>query len=218
MKRELLLIGAITFAVSISPVFAQEQNSENTQSEGVEEQQNPVIEDNSIPGVRYEFDENGEFARIRSVGEAELEFGDSKDIRIAKQKAMMRAKANIAKFLKERITTEEVMDEIEKRLSKSNNGNKQVSRETISTYTEKMQNSAEKILRGVIVTQVIVDKNEKTVKVEVGYSRKTQAAASFVDKSLSESNQTQNKNTTIEPKKSNKKNISIKRAKNYDDF
>lgn len=192
------------------------QSIQLNNSELSEQQEVEIVD--TVTGVSYEVDENGGFARIRSVGEAELVFGDRKDIRLATQKAQLRAKANIAKFLNERITTDEVIDEIEKTVTSNTNGNLTANRETISNHMEKIQNNAEAYLKGVIATKVDINKDEKYVQVEMGISKKTMMAADTINKGLKTDS---TENQIINPsysKDSNSGGREIKKSKNYNNF
>ena len=171
----------------------------------------------SVTGVNYEVDENGEFARIRATGEAELEFGDRRDIRTATQKAQMRAKANIAKFLNERVSSEEVISSLEKSMTNTSGKSKEAIRETIDTYTESIHNSAEALLKGVIATKTDVNKDEKYVQVEVGLSPKTMKAADTLNKGLKEDNSGSLGSSSKETIDSGN-GREIKKVKNYDNF
>src|SRR5256885_16310200 len=68
-------------------------------------------------GCAVKYDDQGSFKSIKCPGEAEMDFADAKGIRIAKQKAVLRAKAALAKFMKERIHSQEVMEDMTKTLS-----------------------------------------------------------------------------------------------------
>lgn len=197
MKNTFFILGTMSFAFSSPFAFATE-------------------EVDSITGVQYEVDDNGQFARIRATAEADLEFGDRKDIRTATQKAQMRAKANIAKFLSERVSSEEVMNEIEKSMTNTDGKSKQAMRETISEYTETIRNSAEALLKGVIVTKSDVNKDEKYVQVEVGLSPKTMNAADTLNKGLStDSTQAEGAGKQTIDSGSGRE---VKKIKNYDSF
>lgn len=197
MKKFILGLYVVCLSVMSIPSFAEE------------------VEDN-LTGVKYEVDEQGKFARIRSVAEADLEFGDRKDVRTATQKAQMRAKANIAKFLSERVSSEEVMNEIEKSMTNTDGKSKQAMRETISEYTETIRNSAEALLKGVIVTKSDVNKDEKYVQVEVGLSPKTMNAADTLNKGLStDSTQAEGAGKQTIDSGSGRE---VKKIKNYDSF
>ncbi|MDG6881378.1 Uncharacterised protein [Phocoenobacter uteri] len=211
MKKHILLSIAL---LGMTPFT----NAEETTT--VETIQNNTVEVvDSITGVTYELNDNGEFARIRSSGEAELEFGDRKDIRIATQKATLRAKANIAKFLSERVTSDEVMEEMTKTAANSKNKEKEVTRENVSTYTETIKNSAEALLRGVITVKNDINKAEHYVLVEVGISPKTLAEASFIKEKLADDESKQNsENNALSSEKKSQQNRIIKKVKNYDNF
>lgn len=173
----------------------------------------------SITGVSYEVDENGEFARIRSTGEAELEFGDRKDIRIATQKAQLRAKANIAKFLSERIKSDEVMSEMINSMTNTNGKNKEANRETIESYTENISSSAEALLKGVIVTKTDVNKDEKVVSVEMGLSPKTMNVADVINRGLkTDSTESSSQSGNVSSEIESGVGREVKKIKNYDNF
>lgn len=197
MKKIFLTLSTIILALSSPYVLATE-------------------EVDSVTGVNYEVNENGEFARIRAIGEAELEIGDRADIRIATQKAQMRAKSNIAKFLSERVNSEEVLDNIEKSMTNTDGKNKEISRETASKYTETIRNSAEALLKGVITTKTDVNKDEKYVQIEVGLSPKTMNAADTLNKGL-RTDSTESENGS-NPKIESGSGREVKKIKNYDSF
>lgn len=200
MKKFLFTLSTISIAVSSPFVFATE-----------------TID--SVTGVTYEVNENGEFARIRSVGEAELEFGDRKDIRVATQKAQLRAKANIAKFLSERVKSEEVMNEVINSMTNTNGQTKEAMRETVESYTESISNSAEALLKGVIATKTDINKDEKYVQVEMGLSPKTMNAADTLNKALkTDSTETTNEKGGSKQIIESGSGREIKKSKNYDNF
>lgn len=172
-------------------------------------------------GIYFEIDnDTGEFIRIRTVGEADLEIGDRQDIRIATQKATLRAKTEIAKFLEQRISTSETLDNMVNTITTTTGQNKEVVRESVETIVTNIKNSSEAILKGVIILKTDVNKDEKYVSVEVGTSRKTMKAAD----SLNESLKTESSEATSLSNKEDAKKIDagsgreIKKSKNYDDF
>ena len=174
------------------------------------------LEDN-VSSVVYELDDNGNFARLRAGSEMDLDIGDRKDIRISTKKAELEAKAKIAKFLSERVNSDEVVEQIENKLTETQGNQKTVNRKNIENITTTMHNSAESILRGVIVTKVDVNKGEKYVFVEVGYSNKTQRIADGINNNLNNgigNTQTINGSSTID----NGTGRDVKKIKNYDNF
>lgn len=225
MKKLLFTLSAINLALFSNYSLAEQQPVDNSP---VIEVEKVVEETDSVTGVQYELDENGEFARIRSTGEAELEFGDRKEIRIAVQKAQMRAKANIAKFLSERVKSDEVIDNMEEVVTSTSsttdaNGgkvSKQATRETLEKYSERISISAEQILKGVIVTKEDINKDQKYVRIEVGVSPKTQNAADIISQGnrtdSTQGSQLKGSSGSLDP--ANSTGREIRKSKNYDNF
>ena len=121
--------------------------------------------------------------QITAVGTGTYDFNDPDDIKDARKEAEMRAKAAIAKFLKEDISTSEGMEEASKKVkSVSSDGQTQstsVSKTSVKTAMESIRNSASALLTGVVVLQdaKIPSGNGGTYKVMVGVSSKTVKAA-----------------------------------------
>jgi hypothetical protein len=128
-------------------------------------------------GASVSFNDDGTIKSIFSTGEAELLFGDAKDVRSAKQKAKMRAKASIAKFLTERISSEEVVEEMTKTASETSSGQTSAVRNSLTVQTETIRNSAETMLKGVVVLGEDVNHDDKVVRILVGFNNKTMRAA-----------------------------------------
>lgn len=123
--------------------------------------------------------------QITAVGTGVYDFNDPDDIKDARKDAEMRAKAAIAKFLKEDIASEEGMAEASKKVkSVSSDGQTQstsVSKTSVKTAMESIRNSASALLTGVVVLQdakiPTPGKDSGVYKVMVGVSSKTTAAA-----------------------------------------
>ena len=123
--------------------------------------------------------------QITAVGTGVYDFNDPDDIKDARREAEMRAKAAIAKFLKEDIASEEGMAEASKKVkSVSSDGQTQstsVSKTSVKTAIESIRNSASALLTGVVVLQdakiPTPGKDSGVYKVMVGVSSKTTAAA-----------------------------------------
>lgn len=132
-------------------------------------------------GVEIIFKNDGsDWEKIQAVGEADLTFGDATDVRQATKKATLRAKAELAKFMKENLTTEEVSEEITKivqniSVTQSISGSK--ARNIIDTTIERIRSQSDFILKGVLVIENEVNMQKKRVRVVVGVSRKTQRTA-----------------------------------------
>lgn len=163
-----LMVGTISIAAE-SPSFVDNTNNKVTL---------PAPDYvNGPTGASVTFNDDGSIKSVYAVGEAELVFGDKKDERQAMQKATLRAKANIAKFFNESISTAETMEEMTKSASsaiaKSNSPTEtEAIRETISSQSESIKNSAESILKGVISLGSQIDRAGKVVRIAVGTNEK----------------------------------------------
>lgn len=207
MKKSLFILSTLTLGLFSTQTLANVSVSVESTFSQQEATQSSV---ENLTGVNYEVDAEGKFVRLRSTGTAELEFGDAKDIRIATQKATMRAKANIAKFLSEQVTSEEVIDNLEKSKTTTEGQDKKVLRETIESYAESIKVNANAFLKGVITTKTEINKTDKTVVVEVGLSPRTMQVADDVNRKPHTNSTRTNSNDD--------KNNEVRKIKNYDNF
>ena len=121
--------------------------------------------------------------QITAVGTGIYDFNDPDDIRDARKVAEMRAKAAIAKFLKEDISTKEGLDAASQKVrnmsSDGQDASTVVSKTSVKMTMESICNSAQALLTGVIVLKdaKIPSGNGGSYKVMVGVSSKTTAAA-----------------------------------------
>ena len=170
-------------------------------------------------GIELEYiDDGSNWKRIRSFDSADLNFGDRADIQQATKIAILRAKANIVKFMKEKIQAEDTLDEIAKTLVKTDKNGKLISksaaRKTSTALIEKITSSSNAILKGILLLEKEVNKEEAYVKVTVGVSRKSMRIADSLKYNFK-------KDSQIEDEKQQKPNSSdkeIRRSKNYDNF
>lgn len=143
-------------------------------------------------GVAITVSPDGNF-QIFSRGTGVYDFNDSDDIKDARRDATMRAKANLAKFLNEKVSSAEGLDEITKKAKSMNSdGNvetKAVSKESLKITTESIRNQAEQILTGVITLkdQKVPRGSGGEIQVTVGISSKTLRAAQMLGKGINES-------------------------------
>jgi hypothetical protein len=164
-------------------------------------------------GVEIIFKKDGsDWEKIQAIGEADLTFGDTTDVRQATKKATLRAKAELAKFMKENLTTEEVSEEITKivqniSVTQSISGSK--ARNIIDTTIERISSQSDFILKGVLVLENEVNMQEKRVRVVVGVSRKTQRTADSL-KTAFEENVSNSKTATDSG--------ATRRSVNYDNY
>jgi hypothetical protein len=161
----------------------------------------PIKYDVPSTEVHWELTADGsDWERLYASGEADLKFGDSRDIRIAKKNAVLRAKAEIAKFFKEKISTEETLEDITKASMKATATDKGVSEEAtrnvVSTTIEKIVNQADAVLSGLVTLEEVVDSNAKTVRVTVGISKNSIRIANSVSQSIKDGGATPPNTTT----------------------
>ena len=226
MKKLTLLSLGLASMMSIAYASPQDNITGNTESvnQTVQTSEAPIIYQEPTTGVEIEFAPDGKtWERIRANGESELLFGDRKDVRKATSKATLRAKANIAKFLEEKLKSKDTLEEITKTLSNSKNENGSVStsaeRKTVETQVESISSSSDAILKGILVLEQEVNQKDKYVKVQVGVSRKTMRTADSISgdmkRDLSQPEETKHTNTA---KQYNNNENEIRRSKNYNNF
>lgn len=165
----------LVVALSCSTFAADTQNFQD--GSGKKISLPPADYVNGPTGASVTFNDDGSIKSVYAIGEAELTFGDRKDERQAMQKATMRAKANIAKFFNESITSEETMEEMTKEssaaLAKHDKPTETTAvRETLASQSEAIKNSASSILKGVITLGSQIDRAGKVVRIAVGTNEK----------------------------------------------
>ena len=171
-------------------------------------------------GVEIIFTENGsDWVKMQAMGEADLNIGDKTDIRQASQKAILRAKAELSKFMSEKITSEETSEEITKlcqtATSDGQNVSKDNTRKIVDTTIEKIINQSDAILKGVLPLETEVDSQGKYVRVTIGVSRKSMAMANSLGKAMrSDSSTVQSQKTDTKVENGNV----IRRSKNYNNY
>ena len=214
---------ALGISLMINLTYAAPQEGSSQPSSKATQTEAHIVYQEPTTGVEIEFASDGKnWNRIRANGESELLFGDRKDIRKATSKATLRAKASIAKFLKEKITTTETLEEITKTISSSINDGGAVTigaeRKTVETVIESISNSSEAILKGILVLEQQVNQKDKYVKVQVGISRKTMKTADSLSNDMNRdmSQPNEAKGTTVQ--QYNKGENEIRRSKNYNNF
>jgi hypothetical protein len=129
--------------------------------------------------------------RLFGVGTGTYDFNDPDDINDATQEATLKAKAHLAKYLTERITSDEGLDILTQKkrtlVKQSGGDEKSVKKDDTKTFAYKIKNSADKILKGVIVlesTKTPSATGGGTVVVKVGVSSKSQRLAGTIESDL----------------------------------
>lgn len=182
----------VASALALAPMFAHAQAgadaelSANAANAAVQQQLSEP------DGVAITIKSDGSF-QIFSRGSGEYQFNNPKAKRVALQTATQRAKANLAKFLAEKLASKEGIDSITKNsLAMTGDGKVQeqkASMESVETATESIRNEAEAILTGVITLkdQTIPSGMGGSVQVTVGISTKTLLAAKRLGQGINES-------------------------------
>ncbi len=171
-------VAAMTFGV-----FAE---NDAVKAELAREANNPSIqaEFDQPDGAAISLKEDGSFA-IFGRGTGTYDFDDVDDVNDAKKEAVLKAKAAIAKFMKEKLSTEEGLAEASKKVkTSSSNGETStvnVSKESIKASSTMIKNQADALLKGVITLkmQKVARKGSTgEIQATVGISSKTLKAAS----------------------------------------
>ena len=173
----------LAMCLSVSAIAQQTPAAPDSTQTTAQDSAPLVYEDPIGVSIDYAPDGSG-WTKIYSVGEAELDFGDRKDIQNARREAELKAKAAIVKFFKEKLSTKEGMEEITKKVTDITSSkvgkDKAATEKRIKATTLQISNSAEDILKGVVTLEQKEDLPNKLVTVKVGISRKSMATADSI--------------------------------------
>ena len=125
--------------------------------------------------------------RLFGRGSGTYDFNEADEIRGATQDATLRAKAAIAKFLKERVQSTEVMNNVSIKLKKLSaetgaGESAKISKTDVQQRVEQVVAHANEVLKGLVV----IDSQKKpignggTITITVGVSSKTQAVSDAI--------------------------------------
>lgn len=222
MFRIIIAVLTLFTYVGISQnVYAQRPMNEQQYEEYSTPSEDEVKYDDEVTGVEviWKTDGSGDWEKLIATAESKIRFGDRSDIRQAKKKASMRAKAMIAKFLKERINSSDVQDNMTKIMAEHNGTSESETRKEVETLTEKIENSANAILKGVLTLQQKVNKSEKYVMVKLGMSRKTMRAADNLRNNINRDlDVKQGRGGNTNGRQRNQGGTEVHRSRNYDNF
>ena len=118
--------------------------------------------------------------KLVCMGTATYDFNDADEIKDATREATLDAKAALARFLKEKLTTEESIEKVVSKAATQSSGQaRNVNKTSMKTQVTTIKSSADAILRGVIVleSEQLWQGNVGTVRVKIGQSQKTMAIA-----------------------------------------
>lgn len=143
-------------------------------------------------GVAITLKPDGSF-QIFARGTGTYDFNDADDIKDARRDGTLRAKANLSKFLKEKVASQDALDEVSRK-SKSMTSDGQVqtvavSKESLKVATESIQNESDAILTGVITLkdQKVPRGSGGEIQVTIGVSSKTLLAAKKAAQGINQS-------------------------------
>ena len=129
--------------------------------------------------------------QILARGTGTYDFDDVDDVNDARQEGVLKAKAALAKFMKEKLSTEEAFASATKKVkSITSDGQTQtanVTKESVKTNAQIIRNSADALLKGVITLkeQKIPRKGSSgEIQVTVGVSSKTLKAVGKLVRAL----------------------------------
>lgn len=135
-------------------------------------------------GVSIELDANNHFVRLKAVGESRLLIGDRSDVQRGVKVATLKAKAAIARYLSEDVTSEEVLTQTAESSQTSNGHVSGIARSDAETLTETIKNSSDALLKGIVILEQLVDRDNNRVVVTVGTSENTQKTADILKKAF----------------------------------
>ena len=184
-KKNLVILCALAL---VGSVFAQDANKADLQKTA------------AAPEIQKQFDQpdgaaifmkpDGSF-QILARGTGTYDFDDVDDVNDARQEGVLKAKAALAKFMKEKLSTEEAFASASKKVkSITSDGQTQtanVKKESVKTNAQIIRNSADALLKGVITLkeQKIPRKGSSgEIQVTVGVSSKTLKAVGKLVRAL----------------------------------
>ena len=130
-------------------------------------------------GVSYKKEpETGRITALMMMGEANFLSPKSSLVRKAKKKALMNAKAEFVRFMKEDFSAADLTADLTNSIENTDqDGNTTGAVEEISSMAEIMSSSAESVISGIVVLGECVDKSEKVAMVLAGWKPELSTAA-----------------------------------------
>lgn len=227
--RWIWLLSMIVLVTLAPPVAAEDGEQETSfkkdkavlkeaaKSEAVEEE----LEEPD--GVSIDMSD-GDNWKIFSVGTGTYDFNDADDWRDATQEAQLMAKAALAKYIKENLSTSEQMDRlVETKNDKSRSGgtvSKSATKKSLKTTLTSIRNSADEVLTGIIFLESTRrwDGDSGTVTVKIGQSQKTVDAAKRFRNRTAASLKSDSSSSSKTAKKEDDSKPSTVRKKSKSDF
>jgi len=137
-------------------------------------------------GVSYKKDpETGKIVALMMMGEANFLTPKSSLVRKAKKKALMNAKAEFVRFMKEDFVAADLVSDLTAEATTTDsNGNTTGQVEEISAMAETMASSSQAVISGIVVLGECVDPEEKVAMVFAGWKPELSAAGADARKAM----------------------------------
>jgi len=137
-------------------------------------------------GVSYKKDpETGKIVALMMMGEANFLTPKSSLVRKAKKKALMNAKAEFVRFMKEDFVAADLVSDLTAEATTTDsNGNTTGQVEEISAMAETMASSSQAVISGIVVLGECVDTEEKVAMVFRGWKPELSAAGADARKAM----------------------------------
>ena len=188
MKTFMLFCGVLFGCCAIFAQDAKTELMETVQKQGIAQEL-----DQAPDGVTMRLLPNGGF-QIFAVGTGTYDLNDVDDVATARKEATLKAKANLAKFMNESLSTDEKLEEMSTKVKKisSENGETttKVEKNTAKNMLTSIRNSSSALLKGVIIlasAKVPAKGTSGTYRVMVGVSSKTLEAVGRMSGGISSS-------------------------------
>lgn len=177
MKNYFLVCGLLLSAFALQAQDSKAELMQTVQKQGIAQDLG-----NAPDGVTIRLTPDGGF-QIFAVGTGTYDFDDVDDVMDAQKEATLKAKANLAKFMNESLSTNEKLDEMSskvKQISSENGESKTTaSKVSVKKALTSIKNSSAALLKGVIVlssSKIPAKGTTGTYRVMIGVSSKTLAA------------------------------------------
>ncbi len=162
-----------------------------------------VVADDGL-GVELKFDANGQLLSIKSTFFHPVDFPDRRGINKAYIIAEEKAKANIARYMRQVSSSTRTVREVDDSLSKATRNSsgegtswsKENTRKVIESLEEVTGSSAQAVLQGVRILERSYDEKSEEAKVVVGINRQSRAGAAQLEQSMNSSNSGSKPNST----------------------
>ena len=172
----------LVYSICFVTLFAFAQNSKQELLQTVKKQRIAQDLENAPDGATMRLTPDGGF-QIFAVGSGTYDFDDVDDVLDAQNEATLKAKANLAKFMNESLSTDEKIESMSKKVKSISSENGEttasVNKTTAKNALTSIKNSSAALLKGVIVlssSKVPGKGTSGTYRVMVGVSSKTLTA------------------------------------------